>query len=63
MTEDEAREVLTHLDPLWDAMFPAEQARIVQLLVDRVDVSMNGVEVRLRPNGLAVLMRAAHATS
>ena len=26
------------LDPLWDELFPAEQARIVQLLVERVDV-------------------------
>jgi hypothetical protein len=29
----------------------------VQLLVERVDVRTNGVEVRLRPNGLAVLVR------
>jgi len=35
---------------------PAEQARIV-LLVERVDVRMHGVEVRLRPNGLAGLVR------
>ena len=55
--EDEAREALTQLDPLWDELFPAEQARIVQLLVERVDVRMHGVEVRLRPNGLAGLVR------
>jgi site-specific DNA recombinase len=55
--ENEAREALTQLDLLWDELFPAEQARIVQLLVERVDVRMNGVEVRLRPNGLAGLMR------
>jgi hypothetical protein len=41
------------LDPLSDELFPAEQARIVQLLVERVDVRLHGVEVRLRPNGLA----------
>jgi site-specific DNA recombinase len=57
ITEDEAREALLQLDPLWDELFPAEQARIVQLLVERVDVRMNGVEVRLRPNGLAGLVR------
>ena len=38
VTEDEARAALTQLDPLWDELFPAEQARIVQLLVERVDV-------------------------
>ena len=53
ITEDEAREALLQFDPLWDELFPAEQARIVQLLVERVDVRTNGVEVRLRPNGLA----------
>jgi hypothetical protein len=57
ITEDEAREALLELDPLWDTLFPAEQARIVQLLVERVDVRMHGVEVRLRPNGLAALVR------
>jgi site-specific DNA recombinase len=57
ITEDEAREALLQLDPLWEELFPAEQARIVQLLVERVDVRMHGVEVRLRPNGLAGLVR------
>jgi site-specific DNA recombinase len=57
VTEDEAREALLQLDPLWDELFPAEQARIVQLLVERVDVRMHGMEVRLRPNGLARLAR------
>ena len=43
ITEDEAREALLQLDPLWDELFPAEQARIVQLLVERVDVGVDGV--------------------
>ena len=57
ITEDEVREALTELDSLWDELFPAERARIVQLLVERVDVRIAGVEVRLRPNGLAGLVR------
>ena len=56
VTEAEARAALLQLDPLWDELFPAEQARIVQLLVERVDVRTHGVEVRLRPNGLAGLV-------
>jgi len=59
ITEDDARDALMRLDPLWDELFPAEQARILQLLVDRVDVLTHGVEVRLRPNGLAGLVREA----
>ena len=52
-----AREALLHLDPLWEEFFPAEQARIVQLLVDRVDVHEDGVDVRFRVNGLGALAR------
>jgi len=51
VTEDEARDGLLQLDPLWDELFPAEHARIAQLLVERVDVRMPGVEVRLRRTG------------
>jgi len=57
VTEDEAREALTQLDPLWDELFPAERARIVQLLVDRVDVHGEGVDVRFRLNGVGALAR------
>ena len=34
--EAEVREALERLDPLWDELFPTEQARIVHLLVERV---------------------------
>ena len=57
ITEDEAREALLQLDPLWDELFPAEQARIVQLLVERVQVGMDGVSIRLRADGLTALVR------
>jgi DNA invertase Pin-like site-specific DNA recombinase len=52
ITESDVREALVQLDPLWDELFPAEQARIVQLLVERVDVDVNGVSIRLRTNGI-----------
>ena len=45
------------LDPLWDELFPAEQARIVQLLVERVDIGLGGLDVRLRVDGLSSLVR------
>ena len=43
VTEAEVREALLQLDPLWDELFPAEQARIVQLLVEQVSVGTDGV--------------------
>ena len=51
------RQTLQDLDPLWDELFPAEQARIVQLLVERIDVGTQGFDLRLRVDGLAHLVR------
>jgi DNA invertase Pin-like site-specific DNA recombinase len=56
ITEAEVRDALEQLDPLWDELFPAEQARIAQLLVERVDVQEDGIEIRLRVDGLASLV-------
>ncbi|MGH6943539.1 MAG: hypothetical protein ACREH6_04890 [Geminicoccaceae bacterium] len=35
---------------------PPEQARIVQLLVERIDVQEDALEVRIRAEGLASLV-------
>jgi site-specific DNA recombinase len=37
---------------LSDELFPAEQARIVQLLVERVDIDIDGISIRLRTEGI-----------
>ena len=55
INEADARTALQQLDPLWDELFPAEQARIVALLVERVDIGTEGLNVRLRVNGLGGL--------
>jgi hypothetical protein len=55
LSEAEARNALLQLDPLWDELFPAEQARIVQLLVERVDIALDGLRIRLRKEGLTSL--------
>ena len=55
LSEDQVRRALQDLDPLWDELFPAEQARIVQLLVERIDVGTDGFDLRLRVDGLAHL--------
>jgi site-specific DNA recombinase len=55
-SEAEVRESLERLDPLWDELFPAEQARIVQLLVERVDIHPDSMNMRLRTAGLTKLV-------
>jgi DNA invertase Pin-like site-specific DNA recombinase len=56
LTEAQVRDALHSFEPLWNELFPAEQARIVQLLVDRVDVTTGGIQIRLRTEGLATLV-------
>jgi DNA invertase Pin-like site-specific DNA recombinase len=53
-TLDEAQVTvaMTRMDEIWEQLFPDEQARIVKLLVEKVIVSPNDIEVRLRPNGI-----------
>jgi hypothetical protein len=48
--------LLADFATFWAELFPAEQARITQLLVERVDVSGDALEVRIRAEGLASLV-------
>ena len=57
MDEAQVTVAMTRLVPIWVQLFPAEQQRILRLLVERVIVSPNDLEVRFRPNGLQVLAR------
>ncbi|ABC32283.1 Site-specific recombinase [Hahella chejuensis KCTC 2396] len=51
---DEAKVAVAmlRLDEIWEQLFPVEQSRIVRLLVEKVVVSPNDLEVRLRMNGI-----------
>lgn len=57
VTEADVREAIQRFDPLWDELFPAEQARIVALLLERVDIGRDGIDVHLRIDGLNGLAR------
>ncbi len=56
VTEREVLIALERIEPPWDELLPAERARIVRLLVDRVDVRADGAAVRLRLDGLGNLL-------
>ena len=48
---------LGEFDALWASLFPAEQARIIQLLVARVTVGTAGLAIDLRHDGIGSLAR------
>ena len=57
VAEGDARAALQQFGSLWDELFPAEQARIVALLVERIYIGADGLNVRLRVDGLGDLAR------
>jgi len=58
VTERDVVDALERLDPIWEELFPLEQHRIVSLLVERVEVQDDGLEVRLRGDGLRSVVAA-----
>ncbi len=56
LAEDEVWEAMAALDTLWAELFPAEQAPIVQLLLERVDIGIDGLRLRFRDKGLAQMV-------
>jgi site-specific DNA recombinase len=56
LTETDVRKALLGFEQLWNELFPTEQARIIQLLVERVDIGTDGVDIRLRIDGVTSLV-------
>lgn len=56
LTESDVRQAIKILDHLWDELFPAEQARVFQLLVSRVDVDPEGINIQFRADGLGKIV-------
>ncbi len=54
--ESKSMESLRNLGTLWDELFPGEQARLLQLLVAKVNVSHQDVSVHLKTGGLKTLL-------
>ncbi len=60
LAERDVCQALAAFEPLWDELFPAEQTRIVRLLVERVTLAAAGMHVRLRVHGLQTLIEELH---
>ncbi|MET4519772.1 recombinase family protein [Bradyrhizobium sp. I1.7.5] len=60
VSEAEVRSALLGFDELWDELFPAEQARIVELLVKRIDMHAERMDITLRIQGLTSLSSELH---
>jgi site-specific DNA recombinase len=56
LEEGEVIEALGALEPVWDELYPAEQARILRLLIKRIDVAPDGIFVTLHAAGIRSLV-------
>jgi site-specific DNA recombinase len=55
--EDEATKALSAFDPVWETLTPNEQARVIELLVEKVeyDGRDGNVAVTVHPTGIKAL--------
>ncbi len=62
-TDEAVAAALGHFTEVWDSLTPAEQARVVTLLIDRVEYDGNAetIEIAFHPAGLQSL--AAESTT
>ena len=42
---------------MWDHLFPAEQARIIQVLIERITVRKDGISIKWHAKGMPKLLR------
>jgi site-specific DNA recombinase len=56
LNEAKVTVAMNRLDAIWAQMFPAEQTRMIRLMVEKVIVSPKQLEVRLRANGIERLI-------
>jgi hypothetical protein len=56
LEEGDIIEALGALEPVWDELYPAEQTRILRLLIERIDVAPDGISVTLHAAGIRSLV-------
>jgi hypothetical protein len=54
--EGDVIEAIGALEPVWDELYPAEQARILRLLIERINVAPDGISVTLHAAGIRSLV-------
>ena len=54
---DDVRAAFNDFNKLWDQLFPVEQNRLVRLLIERIEVSPDGINITYLANGLVQVCR------
>ena len=59
--EQQTIQTLQSIESVWEELFPAEQARITHVLVDRVVVSPTGIRIDMKTDGMKDLVQSVLA--
>ena len=57
MAERDIMRALSNFDGLWGELFPKEQARILNLLIERITVHIDKIQIKFRPLGMISLLQ------
>jgi len=57
ISEEESITALQNIEQVWDHLFPAEQARIIQVLIERITVRKDGISIKWHAKGMPKLLR------
>lgn len=57
ISETDAIKHLQSIDQVWDHLFPAEQMRIAQALIERITVRKNGISITWKTKGMPRFLR------
>jgi site-specific DNA recombinase len=56
LEEGEVIEALGALEPVWDELYPAEQARVLRLLIGRIHLAPDGISITPHAAGIRSLV-------
>ncbi len=57
ITEHDVKKALNHIGPVWKELFPVEQARIVNLLIEKIMIDKEGMNIHMCAENLHKLAR------
>ena len=62
LTEREVGKALQGIHEIWNELFPAEQERLLRLLVEKITVHPDRVDIRIRADGMSAFVRELEFT-
>ena len=63
ITPSQVRNALQNIAPIWQELFPTEQQRLLSLLINRVVLHSDYVDIQVKINGITGLLDLLHVNT